>query len=210
MFKDRKEAGKLLAEKLSQYKNKKDALVLAIPRGGVETAYEIAMQLKLPLDVVVIKKIGFPGNEELAIGAVGVDASYIHKEFAHYPSIPRNYIQSQITKKQQEARKRSAFLRDKKPLYKVKNKIVIIIDDGIATGATMLMAIKILKKQFPQKVIVAIPVAPPDTVRRLEKEADKVICLEKPSFFAAISQFYDNFPQVEDEEVKRLLKEARG
>jgi len=206
MLKDRKEAGRLLAEKLSEYKKKKDTLILAIPRGGVEVAYEVAKQLDLPLDVVVIKKIGFPGNEELALGATGLDSYYLNEDIAR--SVPQEYIQEQIKIKQQEVKKRYELLRGEKPLYEVKNKTIIIIDDGIATGATMIMAVQIIKKQSPKKVIIAIPVGPSDRVRILERVADNVICLLQPEFFMAIGQFYQDFKQVEDEEAMRLLQEV--
>lgn len=204
MFKNRKEAGILLAEKLASYKNKKDTLILAIPRGGVEVAYEAAKRLSLPLDVVVVKKIGFPGNEELAVGAAGLDSYYLNEKIAM--NVPQDYLDEQIRVKQKEVKKRYELLRGKKPLYSVKNKNAIIIDDGIATGATMVMAVQIIRKQSPKQIIVAVPVASPDSVKKLEKAADKVICLSQPMFLMAIGEFYREFSQVEDEEVIRLLK----
>lgn len=206
MFRDRKDAGIQLAQKLSMYANKKDALILAIPRGGVAVAYEAAKRLNLPLDIVVIKKIGFPGNEELALGAAGADSHYINEEIAH--DVPQQYVREQIKIKQMEVKKRYELLRGKKPMYNVKNKAVIVIDDGIATGATMQMAVQILKKQSPKEVIIAIPVAPPEAVRRLQEAADNVICVLQPKFLLAIGEFYQDFAQVEDEEAMRLLKEA--
>lgn len=205
MFKNRKEAGLLLAQKLSSYKNKKDAIILAIPRGGVAVAFEVAKQLNLPLDVIVIKKIGFPGNEELALGAAGLDSYYINEELAH--SISEGYVREQVKIKQQEVKKRYENLRGKKPMYNVKNKTIVIIDDGIATGATMIMAAKIIKKQFPKKVIIAVPVAPPESIGKLKRVAE-VVCLSQPEFFMSISQFYEQFAQLEDEEARHLLEEA--
>lgn len=204
MFKDRAEAGQLLAKELIQYKNKKDVLVLGIPRGGIVVAYEMAKALKAPLDIIVIKKIGFPGQEELALGAVGIDSYYLNEELS--AGISEDYIKEHVKQKQQEVKKRYELFRGKKAMYSVKNKIVIVVDDGIATGATMIMAVQILKKQNPKKIVLAIPVAPPDTVKKLKTIADEVICLHAPVFFMAIGQFYHEFQQVEDEEAKQYLQ----
>lgn len=165
----------------------------------------MAKQLKLPLDVIIVKKIGFPGNEELAIGAAGRE-DYFLNELAK--QVPKEYVKEQIKIKQREAKKRYELLRGKKPGYKIKGKTVIIVDDGIATGATVIMAAKLIKKQSPKKLIVATPVAPPEAVFRLKKEADEVVSLSQPEYFAAIGQFYENFQQVEDKEAKELLAEA--
>ena len=208
MFQDRKEAGLRLAEKLRPYRHKKDTLVLAIPRGGVEVGYYLARELKLPLDIIVVKKLGYPGNEELALGAVGTEGVYIHEDAKG--SIPKEYIQKEIQNKQQQARERYALLRGKKAPLQVKGKMIIVVDDGIATGATMLMALQILKKQGAKRIIVAVPVAPPSTIYKLREIADEVICLDQPDFFMAIGEFYRNFRQVEDEEAKKLLQKAKG
>lgn len=204
MFKDRAEAGQLLAKELQQYKNKKDVLVLGIPRGGIVVAYEMAKALKAPLDIIVIKKLGFPGQEELALGAAGLDDYYINEELT--AGISEDYIKEHVKEKQLEVKKRYELFRGKKAIYSVKNKIVIVVDDGIATGATMIMAVQILKKQNPKKIVLAIPVAPPDTVKKLKTIADEVICLHAPVFFMAIGQFYRDFRQVEDEEAKQYLQ----
>lgn len=206
MFQDRKEAGLRLAEKLSKYSHAKDTLLLAIPRGGVEVGYYLAQKLALPLDVIIIKKLGYPGNEELAMGAVGTETVYVHEDARK--SVPKEYIQKEIQRKQQQARERYALLRGKKTPPPVQGKTVIIVDDGIATGATMLMALQILKKQKARKIIVAVPVSPPTTIYKLREIADEVICLEEPDFFMAIGEFYKNFRQVEDEEAKELLEKA--
>lgn len=206
MFQDRQDAGQQLAQHLLQYKNKKEALVLGIPRGGIVVAAEVAKQLHAPLDILVIKKLGAPCNEELAIGAVGIDSSYLDKETIRYLGVSQASIDKLIKKKQQEAKQRMIFFRGKKPFYSVKNKLVILVDDGIATGSTMIMAIRIVKKQSPKKVVVAVPVAPPDTITKLEQFADEVICLQQPMLFFAIGQFYHDFQQVQDEEAKRYLE----
>lgn len=206
MFADREEAGALLAQKLEAYKRKADTIVLAIPRGGVVTGYEIAKQLGLPLDIIVIKKIGYPGNEELAVGAAGLDSYHLNEEIAQ--DVEPGYIEEQVKIKQQEVKERYELLRGKRSMYDLKNKTAIVVDDGIATGATMMMAVEIIKKQKPKRVIVAVPVAPPHSVESLQEIADEVVCLMQPIDFMAIGQFYEDFRQVETEEAKRLLDEA--
>ncbi len=206
MFKNRKEAGQLLAEALLPYHKKKDTLILAIPRGGVVVGYEVARQLDLPLDVVVIKKIGFPAHEELAVGATGLDSYILNENIVTNYNVSQDYIQKQVKIKQREVELRYQLLRGNKAFYTVQNKTIIIIDDGLATGATLTMATQIIKKQSPKEVIVAIPVAPPDTVRKLEKIVGKILCLHQPSDFRAIGRFYKDFAQVEDDEAKRLLQ----
>ncbi len=206
MFQNRQEAGRMLARILSPYQKKKNTLVVGIPRGGVAVAAEIAQQLQLPLDLLVIKKIGFPGNEELAVGATGLTEYYLNEEFRQNPEVTREYLQQQIKKKQQEVKERYALLLGKKKRLSVKGKNVIVVDDGLATGATMILAIQILRKEKPARIIIAIPVGPPETIQRLKLVADEVICLEQPIFFRAIGEFYKDFRQVEEEEVKQLLK----
>lgn len=206
MFRNRNEAGKLLARKLFKYKNKKDVLILAVPRGGVPVGYEIAKELNLPLDIVVIKKIGLLGNEELALGAATIDDYYLNEELAG--QVSKQYIKDEVKVKQQEAKEKLELMRGKKKMYSVANKLIILADDGIATGATMIMGIRMLRKLHPKKIIVAIPVAPPATALKLKQEADEVVCLWQPEFFMAIGQFYNDFTQIEDEAAKKMLKEA--
>lgn len=206
-FQNRKEAGRQLAGKLTKYKNRKDALVLAIPRGGVVTGYEIAKELEIPLDIIIVKKIGYPGNEELAIGAAGLGDYYLNEEMVR--QLPEDYVKKEIQRKQNEAREKCELLKGKKGRKgkpKIKNKIIILVDDGVATGATVFMGIEILKKQGAKKVIVAVPVGPPETIAKLKKVADELICLAQPEYFMAISEFYKDFRPVEDEEVKKLLE----
>ncbi len=206
MFQDRKQAGRFLALKLQQYKHKKNVLILGIPRGGVEVAAEMSRELQLPLDIIVVKKIGFPGNEELAIGATGLQEYILNEDLT--ARVPASYLQEQIKQKQREVKERYILLRGKRSLYSVKGKTVIVVDDGIATGATVKMAVQLLRQQKAKKIIVAIPVGPAESVQQLKKLADGVICLEQPTLFYAIGEFYRSFEQVEEEEVKRLLKEV--
>lgn len=203
-FLNRQDAGKKLADKLIKYKSKKNTLVLGIPRGGVVVAAEVAQALKLPLDIIIIKKLAYPRQEELALGAVSLTEVYLNKEVAE--GVDKEYIHQEIAEKQQQAKKRYEFLRGtKKPLL-IKNKTTILIDDGIATGATMFLAIEILKKQGAKKIVVAVPVAPPETIKKLKKAIDEVVCLEQPEFFGAIGAFYEDFEQVGEEECKKVLE----
>ncbi len=206
MFQNRKEAGRMLAGMLSRCRKKKNTLVLGIPRGGVAVAAELARKLGLPLDILVVKKIGFPGNEELAIGAVGLKEQYINEEFRQHPLVSREHFQQEVRQKRLEVKERYAALLGGKKRKPVKGKIVIIVDDGLATGATMVLALQILRKEKPAKIIVAVPVAPPETVQKLASMADEVVCAEQPAFFQAIGEFYKDFRQVEEKEAKRLLR----
>lgn len=206
MFRDRVEAGRLLAEHLLKYKHRKDAIILAIPRGGIIVGRELSRRLGLPLDVVVIKKIGYPGNEEFAIGAAGPDDHYLNGEVTR--DIDPDYVREQVRAKQREARARYRMLRGKRPAEPLKGRTVILVDDGIATGATVIMGIQMIRKQSPQAIVVAVPVAPPDTVTRLKGAADEVVAVEQPDDFMAIGQFYRDFTQVSDEEAVRALEEA--
>lgn len=208
MFKNRTEAGRLLAEALQQHRQQKGTLVLGIPRGGVVVAWEVAQQLGLPVDVIVIKKIGFPGQEEFAVGAVGLDDYILNEGLMKRHDVSAQYLHDQIRLKQYEARQRHTLLRGDKPPVRVQNQTILLIDDGLATGTTMAMAVRIVEKQHPRQVIVAIPVAPPDAVSTMEKLADIVVCLHQPSDFRAVGHFYGDFREVTDEEVRSLLRSA--
>lgn len=207
LFQDRYSAGKLLAQKLQSYKNNPDAAILAIPRGGLETGFSLAKELSLPLDVIFTKKIGFPGNPEYAIGAVSLNSEVIVKTLINTGQVSQKYVDEQIKKIRALLQERyKQYLGDKKPLN-LNDKIVIITDDGAATGRTLLAAIELIKKEKTKKIIVAIPVGHPETVAELKKKAE-VICLETPADFFAVGQFYEHFAQVSDEQAIRLLYEA--
>jgi len=207
IFKDRHEAGQKLAKKLSRYRNKKDVIVLGIPRGGVEVAFDIAKTLKVPLSIIVTKKIGHPFESEFAIGAVSPDSNYIIDE-NYKKEAGEEYIKKTIKEMNAEIKRRyKEYTKGEIP--ELKNKIVIIADDGLATGYTMLAAIKYVKSRNPKKVIVAIPVAAQDSFEKVKEIADEVICLNIPVFFGAVGSFYQNFTQLEDDEVKYYLKEAK-
>jgi predicted phosphoribosyltransferase len=207
MFKDRIHAGKLLAEKLKDYKGK-DAIILAIPRGGVVVGYQIAKEINARLDVIVPRKLGAPGNPELAIGAIAEDGSiYLVDEVISQYGIDESYLRDEAEAQLKEIKRRVGVYRGGKDLPKLEGRIVILVDDGLATGATMKAAVSMVSKMNPLELIVAVPVAPPDTVKDISEMVNKVVCLSTPTFFFAIGQFYQDFEQVSDEEVLSLLRE---
>lgn len=208
MFKDRIDAGEQLTEKLKAYSGKSDVVILGIPRGGMVVASVVSRALRLPLDIIVIKKIGFPGNEEFAIGATGLEISHVDEGKIRELSVDRESLDAAIKSKQKEARERYDFLSEGRTPQSLRGKDVILIDDGIATGETMNLAVKIVKKKFAKKVIVAVPVAAEDSLEKLD--ADEVICILKEKALRAIGEFYEEFSPVEDSEVKELLAPKGG
>lgn len=205
VFQNRVQAGQLLAKKLKEYKNK-EIIVLGIPRGGVVTGKQLSDFLHCSLDVIITKKIGAPGNPELAIGAVGVIGEpVINEELAARVGTDEKYIKKQIAKIKKEIARREKEFRGEKPKLNLKNKIVILTDDGVATGATMEAAVEIVRQQNPKKIVVAIPVIARDSLAKIEAKADEVIYLDAPLMFFAVGQFYQNFSQVTDEEVRKIL-----
>ncbi len=209
LFKDRIQAGQKLAEKLLEYKDK-NVIILAIPRGGVVVAYEIAKVLNAPLDLIIPRKIGAPYQPELAIGAITQDGTIIlNEDIVSYLPIPENYIKNEAERQKKEIERRLIKYRGNAIEPNLENKIVIIVDDGIATGATMLAAIASIRKKKPSKIVVAIPVAPPESLEKIKEYADEIICLQTPEPFFAIGQFYERFEQLEDEEVINILNKIR-
>lgn len=207
IFENRTEAGKVLATKLVGLKEEKNLLILAIPRGGVVIGKELATRLNCPLDVIITKKIGAPGNPELAVGAVGaIGEPVIDEQLAVQVGADEKYLQYSILKIKSEIDRREKEFRLGKPPLELRNKMVILADDGVATGATMLAAIDLIRQQEPKKIIVAVPVIAKDSLEKVEKLADEVVFLEAPDLFFAVGQFYKDFGQVSDEEVVELLK----
>ncbi len=210
MFKNREEAGRRLAERLSRYRGQ-DTVVLAIPRGGVVVGFEVAKALGASLDIIVPRKIGAPHNPELAIGAVAQDGSMmLDTELVAYLGVSAGYVREEAERQIREIGRRMELYRGKKPYPKLEGRTVIIVDDGIATGATMRAAVASVRKQRPAKLIVAIPVGPPDRVDSLRGEVDEVVCLSTPESFLAVGEFYQDFSQTEDETVIRLLRIMEG
>jgi predicted phosphoribosyltransferase len=209
LFKDRVDAGVKLAEELLNYK-KDNPVILAIPRGGVVVGYEIAKKLGAPLDIVVPRKIPAPSNPELGIGAVMQDGTVIIDEhIKDYLLVPDKYIEEETEKQIREIERRmKAYRGDKKPIS-LENRVIILVDDGIATGVTMIAAIRSIRKQNPQKIVAAIPVGPPSTIKRIKEEADEVVVLISYELFEAVGQFYTDFRQTTDDEVITLLQKAK-
>ncbi len=183
-------------------------VVIGIPRGGVVVASEVAKLLGAPLEVVIIKKLGYPGNPELALGAASPDAFFLNEDLAR--SVPKNYIDEEVKAKQREARERVNMLIGSHKPIDIVGKIVIVVDDGVATGASMMMAIRVIRNMKPASIVVAVPVAPPDSVRELREVADEVVTIMQPVDFFAIGQFYLDFTQVSDEETKKVLEDGGG
>lgn len=205
MFHDRLEAGKLLAQRLTAFKGR-NAIVLGIPRGGVEVAYVIAKALDSMLGLAIAKKIPSPANPELAIGAVafgGVLSLDKDRIESHFISL--DYVKAEAGRLEGEIKRRYAAFNSSAP--DVKNRIVIIVDDGMATGHTVMAAVQAVKKQHPSRLIVAVPVASMEALEMVKPEADEVICLEVPELFMAVGEFYRDFPQLSDADVIRYLKE---
>lgn len=207
LYKDRKDAGIQLASKLMHYKGKEGVLALALPRGGVVTGYEIAKLLHCPLDVIIIRKIGFPGQPELAIGAVSeTGAVVLNQKILSIYGIPEDYIKSEISRQREEIARRITLYRGGKGIPPLEGKIVILVDDGVATGTTMKAAISTLKKEEIARLVAALPVASKDAESEIKKMVDEWICLQTPYDFMAVGNYYKDFVQVSDEEVVEFLK----
>lgn len=209
IFKDRVEAGKMLAEKILPLKGKAGVLILGIPRGGLPVAFEIAKLLKCPFDVFLVRKLGVPYHEELAMGAIAQGGiKYLNEDVIGYWQVTESDIQAVIVKEQQELDRRYAKYRGNRKPFNLAEKTVILVDDGLATGATMKAAILAVKTQQPKKIIVATPVSAQDTYREISQMVDEVVCIEAPEWFSAVGEWYQYFPQTTDEEVIEILKQG--
>ena len=206
LFLDRRDAGRRLAAKIAGYSNRPDVLVLALPRGGVPVAYEVARALNAPLDVFVVRKLGVPGYEELAMGAVATGGvRVLNNEVVEGLGIPAPVIDAVAARERQELARRERLYRGGRPPPDVRGRTVILVDDGLATGATMHAAIEALRQQGPARIVVAVPTASPDTCEEMKKRADEVICAITPEPFHAVGRWYQEFSQTTDEEVRELL-----
>ena len=206
LFRDRREAGRVLAEKLAAYANRPGVIVLALPRGGVPVAYEVARRLVAPLDVFVVRKLGVPGYEELAMGAVATGGvRVLNDQLVESLGIPDQMIDAVVSREQQELARRERLYRGGRPPPDVGGRTAILVDDGLATGATMFAAIEALRKQNPARIVVAVPTASPDTCEEMKRKADEVICAITPEPFHAVGRWYRDFSQTTDEEVAGLL-----
>ncbi len=206
-FLNRYEAGKVLAEELNAFAHRSDVVILALPRGGVPVAYEIAKALVVPLDVFIVRKLGVPGHEELAMGAIATGGVTVFNDsIVRDLSISTVAIQQVTQSELAELKRRELLYRGQRPFPILTNKSIILVDDGIATGATIKAAIKALRQQKPASIIVAIPVAALSTYQEIAKQVEKIICPLTPSYFSAVGEWYENFSQTTDDEVFELLK----
>lgn len=209
IFSNRAEAGQLLAEKLEKYAGRDDVIVLGLPRGGVPVAYEVARRLGVPLDVFIVRKLGVPGFEELALGAIASGGVRVLNEDV-VRALPKanELIESVTTRELAELARREQIYRDGRPAPDIGGRTVILVDDGLATGATMRAAVAALRQLGAAKIVVAVPVGAADTCREIEQEVDETVCAIAPEWFQAVGQFYEDFSQTSDDEVRELLARA--
>jgi putative phosphoribosyl transferase len=209
MFADRKEAGQQLAEALASLRDE-DVVVLGIPRGGVEVAAVVAEALHAPLDIVIPRKVGAPGNPELGLGAVAEDVEWLDQHLIKVLNVSEDYLRREIAAQREEIARRSSLYRSGRPPVDLDGKIAVVVDDGVATGGTAVAALRWARAKGAKKVVLAVPVAPGEALRRLEAEADEIHVLATPEPFFAVGQWYGSFPQVSDERVVELLSGSAG
>jgi predicted phosphoribosyltransferase len=208
-FRDRSDAGRALAGALRHYANRNDVVVLALPRGGAPVAYEVARELGAPLDIFLVRKLGVPGHEEYAMGAIAEgDAIVLSRDVIQQLGIPQQAVDSVIQQERAELERRARLYRHGRPPPEVRDRVVILVDDGLATGSTMRAAVQALQGLRPARVVVAVPVAPAQTCEALRDVSDEVFCLRTPEPFYAVGLWYADFPQTLDNEVRELLEQA--
>ena len=209
LFKDRRDAGKQLTQELSAYAGRSDVIVLALPRGGVPVAYEVARALNAPLDIFIVRKLGLPGHEELAIGAIASGGiRVLNHDIVQALKIPQTMIDTVTRQELQELERRERTYRGDRPPPEVRGRTVILVDDGLATGASMRAAVAALRAQNPARIVVAVPTAAPETCAAFESEVDEIVCAMTPEPFYGVGRWYEDFSQTTDEEVRALLEEA--
>lgn len=209
MFRDRTEAGQKLAQKLKSYANRQDLLVLGLPRGGVPVAFEVAMSLNAPLDILLVRKLGVPGREECAMGAIASSGIQIlNREIIERRQISQAAIASVASREQRELERRESAYRSNSPFIDKRDCTVILVDDGIATGATIQATVLAVKQQRPKQIIIAVPVAASEIYNKLQTKVDKIVCLKIPEQFNSVSFWYQNFSQTTDAEVRDLLRRS--
>ncbi|MGZ8238636.1 MAG: phosphoribosyltransferase [Methylobacter sp.] len=208
-FRNRRQAGQLLADKLMAYANRTDVLILALPRGGVPVAFEVAQALNAPLDIFVVRKLGLPGHEELAMGALASgNVRVLNDDVVNRMHISEKVINAVAAQEQRELERRERLYRNDRPPFSVQGRTVILIDDGLATGSTMRAAVSALRRQNPAALVVAVPVAAPETCEEFKREVDEIICAYTPEPFYAVGLWYEDFSQTGDDEVRDLLARA--
>ena len=210
LFRDRRDAGKKLAQKLTGYAGRKDVVILALPRGGVPVAYEVSQALQVPMDVFIVRKLGWPGHEEMAIGAIASGGvKVLNEDIVRYLKLPKDLIHAVAQRELRELERRERAYRGNRPSLELKDRTVIIVDDGLATGASMRAALLGVRAHAPAQVIVAVPTAALETCEALKPEVDQMICATTPEPFYGVSRWYQDFSQTTDEEV-RILLESRN
>ncbi len=210
LFNDRVDAGRKLAKDLLKYANRSDVLILALPRGGVPVAFEVAKELNVKMDVFIVRKLGVPGNEELAMGAIASDnIRVLNEDVVMSFQIPERVIDMVAENERKELERRERAYRGDRPKPEIEGSTVILIDDGLATGATMRAAAAALKTKNPAKIVIAVPTAAPDICEIFRKEVDEIICLATPEPFYGVGAWYEDFSQTTDKEVCELLDKAR-
>jgi len=208
-FRDRTEAGRCLSKKLVAYADRNDVIVLALPRGGVPVGYEVAKALRVPLDAFLVRKLGAPGQEELAMGAIAAGGiRVLNDEVVRLLHIPQRVIDSVAAKEAQELARRDRLYRGTRPPPDVKGNTVILVDDGLATGSSMRAAVAALREQAPKRIVVAVPVAAAQTVREFSGEVDELVCCYTPEPFFSVGFWYEDFSQASDHEIRELLDHA--
>jgi putative phosphoribosyl transferase len=207
-FRNRREAGRLLADRLPAYADRVEVVVLALPRGGVPVAYEVANALHVSLDVFTVRKLGVPGHEELAMGAITSGCTVIDRRLVDALGLGRDAVAAVIKAELAELERRERIYRDRRPLPAMQGKTAIVVDDGIATGATLQAAVSALRRLGPARIVVAAPVGAPETCAALRRAADEVVCALTPDPFGAVGMYYDDFAQTSDDEVRALLAAA--
>ena len=208
-FRDRRDAGKKLAQRLTAYSECQDGLILALPRGGVPVAYEVALSLRIPVDIFIVRKLGVPGREELAFGAIASGGvRVLNGDVVRMLSIPDEVINFVAKREFQELQRREQLYRGNRPAPDVRNRTVILIDGGLATGASMRAAVAGLRALHPARIVIAVPTAAPEACEAFQSEVDEIICAVTPELFYGVGRWYEDFSQVTDEEVRTLLQEA--
>lgn len=208
-FNDRREAGAVLAARLDNYKDRNDVVVLALPRGGVPVAYEVAQRLRAPLDVFLVRKLGMPGHPEFAMGAIASGGvRVLNEDIVRWYRIPEAVIDQVARQEQAELERRERAYRDRTPPLQLKGRTVLLIDDGLATGSSMKAAVQAVRAHEPARIVVAVPVGAPDTCREFEDVADETVCARTPEPFSAVGLWYRDFSQTSDAEVRELLQDS--
>ncbi len=211
LFSDRREAGRILARKLSHYAGRSDVLVLALPRGGVPVGFEVARALDAPLDIFLVRKLGFPGHEELAMGAIASGGiRVVNEDVVEMYRIPARQLESVAERERRELERRERAYRGDRPAPRLSGRTVILVDDGLATGSSMRAAATAVQSGRPARIVLAVPVAPPSAVHQFRDLVDEFVCVQTPEPFLAVGRFYENFEPTTDEEVRDLLRRAEA